>query len=92
MGKPKLTPATLARIRKMFAEGLSNREIATTVKVARSTVSTVVEGCTRPKEKKRPHIQHVWEQTNTQKRCPNCGVVVNWPCYVCILRGRVDDE
>ncbi|MCA9268774.1 MAG: helix-turn-helix domain-containing protein [Planctomycetales bacterium] len=74
-------------IKRLAAQGLSQRRISRATGVARETVRSIISRMPRPAPAE-PSIYDVDDPIFTEppRRCPGCGGFCHMPCLACSLR------
>jgi len=83
-----LDPARVAEVKRLLAEGLSNRKVAARTGVSRQTVNRIASGKRPDYGPKKPQPGAI-VFSGPARRCPKCGALVYPPCYACRVRSRL---
>jgi len=82
--------ALLLWIRRLLAEGKSQRQIERITKVNRRTISKIAKGQYPDYEaRRRVREQETLRFLGPVERCPGCGAKMIMPCRGCLTRSRV---
>ncbi len=76
------------KVRELLAAGLSGKEIARKLNIARGTVSNIRNGRHEP-QKKSVSTDYV-DQNGREGHCEQCGALVMLPCRACAVRAMPD--
>ncbi|MEE8452458.1 MAG: hypothetical protein V3R99_11110 [Thermoguttaceae bacterium] len=90
-----LAPAIVERICRLVDEGqLSQRKIATLMRVSRGTVGRIASGERPDYETMRQQRKDEQRdpQTGPLRRCDDCGAMVYLPCRACATRATMADK
>jgi len=81
----------VAEIRRLLAEGESQRKIAAQIGVSRGTVGAIALGRRPDREDRRQTVPgDAAVPHGPPRRCPGCGGMVLMPCLLCRVRALRD--
>lgn len=80
-----LSAATEMLIRKMLADGMSQRAIARALGLSRSTVSAIANGRKRACASREREPEIFFRLDRPPERCRTCGARVYMPCLACLI-------
>ena len=92
----RISDETREKIRQLYIKGMNKSSIAKHFSVSHSIVCKITKDLPKPQVMKKqdefvyPKIMDRIDNKNVKiKRCPQCGVMVQMPCFACALRKEV---